>query len=330
MRGGATLSERTQNRWEDILRGVGLPEKIFTRKSQPCPLCPGGTDRFTWDNKGGNGSFICRKCGAGDGVELVKRYRRIEFKEAAELIESLIGDAAIHAPEAAPDGQKQKLAMQELWKRSAPLTGADLASRYLYSRGIALSEFSTSLRFTQTLAYFEDKKVSAYYPALISNFRAPDNKSGILHRTYLVEPGIKAPVAKAKMFMPGRIPTGGAVRLGPIEQTLGIAEGLETALAASIVHRIPVWAALSAGALTKWEPPAGVKNVVIFADLDASFTGQTSAYQLATRLVRCEWADAAKKERLTVEVRSPLFSDDGRCNEDWADVLANEARVAAQ
>ena len=113
------------------------------------------------------------------------------------------------------------------------------------------------------------------------------------------------------------------MRLGPVAETMGIAEGIETALAASIIHKIPVWATLSAGAMTKWEPPLGIRSVVIFADLDATFTGQTSAYQLATRLIRCEWADKGKKERIAVEVRSPLFSDTGHYNDDWNDILKN-------
>ena len=323
MRDGATLSERCCNRWEDILRGIGIPQQIFNRKSQPCPLCPGGTDRFTWDNKGGNGSFICRKCGAGDGIELVKRYLKVDFKEAARVIEGLIGSSVVRAPLAAPDNEKQKRAMMELWKRSAPLMGEDIVSRYLRARGIALEKFPNALRSTNDLAYFDGKSVMGYFPAMIANFRAPDNGTGILHRTYLQEPGVKADVPKQKMFMPGRIPAGGAVRLGPVAETMGIAEGIETALAASIIHKIPVWATLSAGAMTKWEPPLGIRSVVIFADLDATFTGQTSAYQLATRLIRCEWADKGKKERIAVEVRSPLFSDTGHYNDDWNDILKN-------
>lgn len=328
MRNGEPLADRARNRWEDILRGVGLPERIFNRKAQPCPIC-GGNDRFMWDNKGGNGSFICRKCpAAGDGIELVKRFKGVEFKEAAVLIESYIGSAAVHAPLAAPDGEKQKLAMIDLWRRAQPLAGDDIASRYLRGRKIDMDQFPSSLRFVSNIPYFDDKRVVGYFQGMIANFRAPDNKSGILHRTYLEEPGRKAAVPKAKMFMPGRVPSGGAVRLGPIAETMGIAEGIESALAASIIHKIPVWATLSAGALTKWKPPAGVKHVIIFADVDASFTGQTSAYQLATRLIRCEWANVQKTERLGVEVRSPLFSDDGKYSEDWADILQNEACAA--
>lgn len=324
------LVERARGRWIDILRSVGLPEKIFNKKSQPCPMC-GGTDRFTFDDRDGRGTFICRGCQvSGDGVELVKKFKGIEFKEAAALIERFIGSAKIHAPTVAPDGQKYKLAMAEMWKRSSPLTGDDIASRYLHRRGITVGLPASSLRTANNLAYFDEKKVTGYFPAMIANFRSPDNATGILHRTYLSEPGAKADVPKAKLFMPGQVPVGGAVRLGAAAETMGIAEGIETALAAAMIHKITVWATLSAGALTKWQPPLGVKHIIIFADVDASFTGQTSAYQLATRLTRCEWADAEKTQRIAVEVRSPLFSDDGRSQEDWADVLKNEMAHAAQ
>ena len=329
MREGPSLSERCQNRWDGILRGAGLPERIFSRKSQPCPIC-GGVDRFTYDNKGGNGSFICRKCpAAGDGIELVKRFKGLEFKEAATLIETFIGSAHVRAPLAAPDGQKQKIAMADLWKRGRPLTGDDIASRYLQGRNIDLSAYPSALRVVNSLPYFFEDKITGYFNGMIANFRSPDNLSGIIHRTYLDEPGKKASVPKPKMFMPGRVPAGGAVRLGPVAETMGIAEGIETALAASSIHGIPVWATLSAGALTKWQPPFGVKHVIIFADVDATFTGQVSAYQLATRLIRCEWANKEKTERFGVEVRSPLFSDDGRYSEDWADVLRSEGAARA-
>ena len=57
--------------------------------------------------------------------------------------------------------------------------------------------------------------------------------------------------------------TGAAVQLHPINATLGIAEGIETALAAHQLFQIPVWACLSAHGV-----PPEVKLLVIFADHD--------------------------------------------------------------
>ena len=55
----------------------------------------GGKDRFRFDDKGGRGTWICSRCGAGDGIELVKRLLNVEFKEAARLIEQQIGAAPV-------------------------------------------------------------------------------------------------------------------------------------------------------------------------------------------------------------------------------------------
>jgi len=95
---------------------------------------------------------------------------------------------------------------------------------------------------------------------------------------------------------------GCAVRLGEPEGVLGIAEGVETAVAAFHVHRVPTWAALSAAVLAKFEPPVGVEKLVIFADRDVA--GLEAAWKLRDRLkIECE-----------LEVPKPPAKD-------WADVL---------
>ena len=84
--------------------------------------------------------------------------------------------------------------------------------------------------------------------------------------------------------MPGTLPEGAAIRLGPINGAMGIAEGVETALAAGHRYGCPVWSALNANNLVKWRPPAGVEEVLICGDNDASWTGQAAACELAKRL----------------------------------------------
>jgi hypothetical protein len=124
------------------------------------------------------------------------------------------------------------------------------------------------------------------------------------------------------MLMPGKVPEGGAVRLGEAAATMGIAEGLETAMSAAMIHRVPVWAALTAGAMIRWLPPKICENVLIFGDIDASFAGQNAAYLLATRL-RNLWRDGERTQRYQVEVRFTLFHDNGSSRSDWNDVVQN-------
>jgi putative DNA primase/helicase len=53
---------------------------------------------------------------------------------------------------------------------------------------------------------------------------------------------------KSRKMMPGSVPKGSAVRLTPVVPggTLGIAEGIETALSVSILFNMPCWAAIGA------------------------------------------------------------------------------------
>src|SRR4029077_16818228 len=80
------------------------------------------------------------------------------------------------------------------------------------------------------------------------------------------------------------VPKGSAVRLAEVDDVMGIAEGIETALSASVLFGIPVWAAICAAGMAHLSPPEGVQRVFVFGDCDASFAGQTAAYGLAKRL----------------------------------------------
>lgn len=74
----------------------------------------------------------------------------------------------------------------------------------------------------------------------------------------------------------GSLPMGGAVRLARHERALGIAESVETALAATALFGVPCWSVLNAGRLEGWEPPEGVTEVVIFGDNDLNSVGQAA------------------------------------------------------
>jgi putative DNA primase/helicase len=101
--------------------------------------------------------------------------------------------------------------------------------------------------------------------------------------------------------------TGGLVRLAPIgdDGHLGIAEGIETALAARMIFGIPTCAALSADGLRRWLWPQDVKRVTIFAD--AGDAGMQAAATLADRLNAADIANA-----IVVPLHGDDFNDDLR------------------
>jgi putative DNA primase/helicase len=182
-----------------------------------------------------------------------------------------------------------------------PVRANDPAGRYLASRLGKMPE-RTGLRFQPYCPYPEGDT----WPAMLAVFVGPDGTPSGLHRTYLTENGRKAPVVSSKLSL-GPLIEGGAVRLAPVGPVLGIAEGIETALAAAILFNVPVWAALNANRLAVWKPPENVREVVIFGDADANFAGQTAAFDLEARI----------RERVDTRIEIPHIEGD-----DWCDVLA--------
>jgi putative DNA primase/helicase len=316
---------RSLGRWKGILLDLGFPMKALSGRHSPCPICDGGEDRFRFDNLEGKGSFFCSKCGAGQGVQLVMLWKRLDYLGAVRLIETVIGNTKVELPKSRMNDRDAREKMTALWLRGEPLDGRDLASRYLRSRGLEFAAYPASLRFVEELPYFEiGSTVSRTMPAMLAKIAAHDGTSALLHRTYLAEPGVKADVPAARKVMAGMFPEGGAVRLSPAEETMGIAEGIETARSCEMIHDIPVWATTTAGALVKWIPPEICKRVVIFGDLDPSFTGQQAAYALAYRLRNEKLKNPDRPRFESIEVAFTEWRDAGDIKDDW-----NDMRMAA-
>ena len=297
------IHEATQGRWRGILASVGLSQKELSGKHCPCPIC-GGVDRFRFDDKAGRGTWFCTHCGAGSGVDLVMKIKGWDFREAMTEVRALVGVSAAEPIKAGMSDDDKRALRLSVWNASVPIQRGDMADQYFASREIDQGAYPKTLRFCPSCRYSADQS----FPALIAAVQDLDGKAITLHRTFLKD-GAKAPVDSPRMLMPGTVPSGSAVRLSAPTEVLGIAEGIETALAASDWYSVPVWAALNASLLAEWEPPEGVTEVVIFGDNDANFVGQSAAYQLARRL---------SKKNLTVSVHIP--PDQGT---DWNDVVLN-------
>jgi len=312
MRNLPTTKERAVGRWKSILPAFGVTPQQLTGKHGPCPLC-GGKDRFRFDDKAGNGTWFCNQCGAGDGLGLVIRLRRVAFKDACKLIDAHLPGATVETRSATArvDWAERGL---NLWASCRPLDGSDVASMYLRRRGIARSH-QPMLRLAPKYGYVHEDRHKTTHPAMVARYVSPDAAQSTFHITYLDGSGRKADVPSVKKLWPGRVPDGGAVRLAPSADTMGIAEGIETAMSAAQIFGVPVWAALNSGNLMKWQPPPAARNVIVFGDRDESFDGQCKAFALAHRL---------KMSGLNVEVRLPDF--DG----DWNDYLVAFAAPMAE
>lgn len=273
------VAQQAIGKWQGILSALGVGEDYLKNKHGPCPMCD-GTDRYRFDDKDGKGTYICGQCGSGDGFTLLMKLHGWDFKQAAEEVEKIVGSVKPIQVRQKPD---PRLLLRRIANAARGLNGEDPASRYLEGRGLSVLPLALSVH--GGLDYYQDGRKAGQYPAMLARIVDVDGVPLTYHVTYL--DGIqKAPVDSPKKIMPPiRSITGGAIRLFPAGPHLGIAEGIESAIAAHELYGIPVWATATAHGMETFKAPAGVERITIFADNDETYTGQKAAYALANKLV---------------------------------------------
>jgi putative DNA primase/helicase len=296
--------DRARGHWHFILAQLGVEDRYLMDKHGPCPIC-GGRDRYRFDDKAGSGSYYCNGCGPGSGMTLVMKLHNIDFAEAARRVDVVLGDAPSRSPAApAEDREGRRIRLQRMLDEA---TAPGVVERYLRGRG--LSVIPPVLRGHPRLMYAEERQRPAWHPAMVAPVLDIDGRLQSVHRTYI------AAVAEPKKLAPAvDTVSGAAVRLFEPTDVLGIAEGIETAIAAHEIFGVPVWAGISDCGLAKVAIPQTVRRVLIFGDHDRNYAGHKAAYALAYRLTGA---------RIDVEVHIP--SGPGT---DWLDVL-NQRRGAA-
>jgi hypothetical protein len=143
-----------------------------------------------------------------------------------------------------------------------------------------------------------------FRPALIAAVREARRLVAV-QRIFL---DVRTAATAADLDNPKRMlgpPLAGAVQLLPAGPVLGLAEGLETALSASILLHIPVWAVLGNERFAHVDIPTQVTRLILLPDHDAG--GRRGEGLARARHVR---------DGLVVETLWPF----GGLN-DWNDVL---------
>ena len=123
--------------WIAIARKSGKAKhgeivKFLKDKHGACPMC-GGTDRFRFDDKHGNGEYYCNGCGAGDGFTLLEKCLGWAFAEAARRVGEAVG---LPGP---PVGRRRELGprsrlralLQRIWDEAKPVESGDEVAKYL-------------------------------------------------------------------------------------------------------------------------------------------------------------------------------------------------------
>lgn len=291
------VKAEAKGKWPGIYSALGID--VGDGRHGKCPMC-GHKDNFRCDDKG-IGAWICT-CGAGDGWKLLQEVLGCDFRSAIEQVSEIVGK--IKPSKYAKEKKTDPASLRKLFLESSKIEPGDLAHDYLKGRGLNL--FPAQLRYIPKCWELETKKDQH---AMLAVVRNPDGTAVTIHRTYLDILGGKLAIEKPKKIMPGieKI-VGGAIRLfEPAEHgTLGIAEGIETAIECTDRFAVPTWSAINSTMLEHFIPPQGIKKMFVFGDNDKNFAGQKAAYVLANRLVL--------KHKVEVEVIIP--SEIG----DWLDI----------
>ncbi len=276
------VREVAQGRWRSILTVLGIDERALSGKHGPCPMC-GGKDRFRFDNKDGRGTYFCSGCGAGDGVQLAMGITGLSFRDVAAEVERIAGTVRPSTIKPDRSDDDKLAALRRAFRESRPIERGDEACRYLAGRGLRLYDLPECIRFHPGMQYRDGGAVLGTFPVMLATVTDAAGRAVSMHRTY-IQDGRKAPVSAPRKVMQGLPLAGAAIRLTPVSRSLGIAEGIETALAAAELFEVPTWSCISTSGIESFEPPQGVKHVVIFADHDANYAGQAAAYRAAHRL----------------------------------------------
>ncbi len=348
------LKQRCSGRWPDIVTHLASQSEMvdaINRGHLRHGLCPvhGGNnaDAFrVFPDFDITGGAICNTCGSfPNGIELLMWLNDWQIAETAKAIdEYLLGTRVITPPRRQSKvimpvkaidhpGRPSLSSLEKIWSQSCALSSknAVIAQQYFYNRGIAsiLDADLGSVRFHPELPCYHGKKLLGNYPAIVSMVTDADGQFAGLHRTYLDAKGFKAavPLPKKTLVASHCTISGGAVRLFDSAPVIGIAEGIENALAVYCALKMPVWAATNTSLMGSLVIPKSVRKVIIWADYDKLQNikksrkriraGHVAANKLATRL-------HIEGREVIIEYPAML----GREGVDWNDVLVERGPAA--
>lgn len=341
------VRRQAEGRWDQILPSLAPDLKdAFDKfgKHVKCPVHGGQTEKnFRALNKPGfarDGAMACNTCGTfSDGFAVLQWVNGLSFIEAVHDVDDWLNGsvrslsaeeqakldaerarkAEAERKETAAKDARYKRNLNKVWEESVPLSDPSAlpGRKYLAKRGLHLTRYPVELRFHPAVVYKDENgKYRGKFPALIARLRLPDGTPSTLLRMYTNNNGDKLPWDDRKKMMSHPSTTslaGSAIRLGPLSPIIGVAEGVETALAATEIDGVVCWSCYSATLLEQFVPPPGVQKVIIYADKDMSERGIEAARKLA---------ECLKEMGITGAIRLPKGEiPEGEKGIDWLDVL---------
>jgi len=270
-----------------------------------------------------------------EGIDMLMWVNEWSFTKAYDELEAFLANKAVdagpvrHSTPKPIDETKLRAWLNQVWKESLPLTDlrAYPARAYFERRRIKSAALAASdIRYHPLLNYkAADGQIVGRYGAVVALVRNNDGMPVSIHRTFLTKSGMKVDFLGRKNAPRKLTPAvnkkskGRQVRLSSALQDgiVGVAEGLETALAVTEATGFPVWPTIATSMLTSFIPPNGVKTVVIFADKDTNLAGEIAANTLTERLTE------VGVNVITLLPPTPILESDTK-GVDWADQLLRD------
>jgi putative DNA primase/helicase len=298
------LMRQAKGLWYDYLVGEGIDLPPIG-KNGTCPIC-GGSDRFVFSDKRtgggtGDGTWFCRTCGTGDGLNLLSKALKLSPSEALRIAANSFGighamSATEQAHKAAQADQRRSLAKARA-EREAKRAGA-AAERAAALTSLMISE-AVEVEAAE-VPYLAKKALGGFSVRVLA--RDYQHQYGGKVITYPAG-GLLVPIggcggfttaeiitADRKTVIAGGIKSGGYAVIEPLATRGGtrfcVVEGYATGLS---VRQLAKGSALvvcamsksgleaAAQALRKAYPSAAV---VICADTDAQAEAQAAAQKI--------------------------------------------------
>lgn len=229
------VTQAAADRWPTVLAGLHIDVPDSPRRHAPCPAC-GGSDRFRFDD-GGRGSFICNQCGAGDGLDLIKRVNNCDTTEAARMAADVLGiDYRTVKQDEATASQKLEQMKAESQQREQERQRRKLAE-IEQRRGLFVSHWQglAETAFEGESEYLMNKGLVGFtFPVL------PDGSLllGLVDESGTVTAAQTITQQGEKRLLAGSVKRGAyhAVNAADAPQSVLIAEGLATALSVHLIR----------------------------------------------------------------------------------------------
>ncbi len=322
------LKEKSYNRWNDIFNHFINDAKLSVALALPGKHVPSPINtlskkdgfRLHKDFEQLNGlGFDNSVSGGLSGVEIIAQITGNSINEVAHKIHQYLdGEDEISITKPAEikqqmtnDSEDAQITAEEKIKFTKKTTNnilnqetnASVVNQYLDNRGltVAIPYLNSDIIGLDSLYYDKNTKT----PAMVVQVKNNNGELLFLHRTYLdndyqknssVDTVKKVTTALTKDAYQHSyyVQVNNAIQT----DTVHIAEGIETALAVAVINenKHPVLSTISTGGMTKYEPTANIKNVVIWADNDKNEAGIKTAKELANKL---------QKQGVNVEINLP-------------------------